>query len=77
MEFVTETRWINSVSYTLHVHLGGRCVVIRRLLLSFALIGLLLVVLKIEIVVIDVLDDLVGDIVADALAALPEQTDLG
>lgn len=43
----------------------------------FALIGLLLLVVAVEAVLIDVVDDLVGNVVANALASLPEEADLG
>jgi hypothetical protein len=45
--------------------------------LFFALVSLLLFLVGIKTVLVDVVDDLVGDVVADALAALPEQPDLG
>lgn len=44
--------------------------------LLLALDGLLLVVVYIEVVLVDVFDNLVGNVVADALAALAEKPDL-
>jgi hypothetical protein len=46
----------------------------RRLL---ALVRGLLLVVAVQAVLVDVVDDLVGNVVADALAALAEEADLG
>lgn len=42
-----------------------------------ALVGLLLLVVTVQAVLVNVVDDLVRDVIADALAPLPEQADLG
>jgi hypothetical protein len=38
---------------------------------------LLLLVVAVEAMLVDVVDDLVGNVVPDALAPLPEEADLG
>lgn len=42
-----------------------------------ALISRLLLIVAVKAVLVDVVDDLVWDVVADALAPLPEEADLG
>ena len=57
------------------LHLGLRRRSFARCFL-FALVGLLFVVFQVETMLIDVIDDLVGDIIAYALSALSEQANL-
>ena len=71
----TTSQWLSQVLRGGNSGRSRRCAIAGRSFL--ALVGLLLVIIDIEIVLVDVVDDLVGNVVADTLAALAEESDLG